>query len=159
MPEREEIRRSAEQARGSHPGAGAPQFGALKQASAGDPCAVAAPDGAIAFWIVPYVRGGRACGFAQVELSGVVSRVAIFGSGDPASWVDAAYFRSAPEATLGEIRAKHPRDPLSKPVFSYDLSPARWGWRVEGRGWTAFITPGGWYERAASQPGRPELEA
>ena len=159
MEQRDEIRRSAEEARRRRPGADTSQFEALRNASAGDPLAVAAPDGALAFWIVPYVRDGRARGFAQVELSGVASRVAIFGSGDAASWIDAAYFRGAPEGTLAEIRAKHPGDPLSEPVFSYDLSPARWGWRVQGPDWTAFITPGGWYDRAASQAGRPELEA
>lgn len=151
MRERQAIRRLAEEARKQPPVSGNPQFQALKGARAGEPLAVMTPEGQPAFWIVPFVRRERACGYVQVELSGDVGQVGLFGVGDAASWIDSGYFREPPPKAIEEIRARHPGEPLSEPLFSYDHSPARWGWRIDGPTWMAFIGPGGWYERPAGE--------
>lgn len=151
----EQVRKAAERAARQPPAAGDAQFRALREAEPGEPVAVSSPAGEPAFWIVPFVRAGRAVGFARVDLSGRAGEVAVLGA---PGGIDALYFAEPPAGALADIRAQHPGEPLRAPVFSYDEFPDRWGWRIEGRGWTAFIGPGGWYERPAGERRQPGIE-
>jgi hypothetical protein len=128
------------------------QFEMLRQAKIGSPILVKSPQGEPSFWMVPLLVGEMACGFAAVDLRGQVSRMGIFGGGakDRAAWVKAEFFNTPPDNALAEIAEKYPGFQLSKPEFSYDGSPARWGWMVlatrEGvLPATIMITPGGWF--------------
>lgn len=135
----------------------------LREAKIGDPALVRSADGAPAFWLVPFESGDRACGFARVELSGRAAQVGIFGAGadDRANWPPAEFFRHPPAGVLEELRAKHPGVPLAAPVLSYDGSPAKWAWRIcigSPPARVAYVTPGGWYEKAAAHGVRPDRE-
>ncbi len=155
MLTREQVRDAARRAAHRPPAAGDPQFRALTEAEAGEPAAVSSPAGEPAFWIVPFVRAARAVGYARVDVSGRVAEIAVLGA---PGGIDARYFAEPPAAALAEIRTRHPGEPLGEPVFSYDEFPDRWGWRIDGPGWTAFIGPGGWYERPAGERRQPGIE-
>ncbi len=121
---------------------------AVLRADAGTPALVHAPDGAAAYWLVPFVDGGLACGFARVELDGRVSQVGSFGAGerDRGAWPQAGVFEAPPSHMLEELERKHPEAAGQSPLLTYDRSPARWGWRIDlGRSGAAFLGPGGWY--------------
>lgn len=148
----EAIRRAAEAARKQPPAEDDTKFSSVRNAEVGSPIMVYSPEGKPAFWMVPFLVKGLACGFAYVELSGKVSKFGIFGSApeDRPSWVDASFFKNPPNALFAEIRAKFSGSIISEPIFSYDTSPARWAWRIEVKNkirTVIFITPGGWYER------------
>jgi hypothetical protein len=146
------IRRAAEAAVARAPVSSDPSMRALREAVVGDAALVRSAVGEPAFWLVPFEVGGRACGFARVELSGRVAQVSRFGAGadDRGSWPEAGFFRRPPARILDEVRTKHPGLPLAEPALSYDGSPAKWAWRIAvGRPviTVAYITPGGWYEK------------
>lgn len=148
------IKKAVEAARGQSPAGRDINLSALKDAKAGSPFQVFTPEGEPSFWMVPFLQGNLACGFAFVELSGEVSRIGVFGSGpeDKASWIEASFFRRPPPAIMKEIRAKHPDSELSEPLFSFDRSRDRWAWmlKMTKRDHTRahiFIAPGGWHER------------
>lgn len=156
MVDRESIRRAAETARRSMPPAGVPAV-VLAAAQAAEPVLVRHPDAHPAFWIVPFIRGSSACGFATVDLSTTVTAISALGAGleDRAGWIDASWFTSPPPRVLEEVRAANPDAILSEPMLSYDRSPARWGWTVtirrpgaEPR--TAFIGPRTWHVVSAA---------
>jgi len=71
-----------------------PEFEAVRTAAAGSAALVSSPDGAPAFYLVPFEIDGRACGIARVELSAKVSHVSTFGSGprDRDAWPDVSFF-------------------------------------------------------------------
>ncbi len=121
----------------------------------GSPALVSSPDGAPAFWLVPFERDNRACGVARVDLSGVVSQVATFGSGprDREAWPDMSFFEHPPPALVAEAMRQHPSLHAETARLSYDGTPAKWGWRIEARGTPTlvFISPSGWYARDASR--------
>ena len=139
-------------------GAVDPALVRARSARLGSPVPVLAPDGSVAFYLVPLVVDHRACGFARVEPSLRVSQLGIFGghADDESAWIDEDYFARPPARLLDEVLAAYPGSMLSAPVFSYDRTPARWGWRVEVvRGGApvevVFIGPTSWY-RAAPVP-------
>jgi hypothetical protein len=134
-----------------------PLMGALRNAVVGEPVLARTADDEPAFWLVPIEAGDRACGFARVELSGRVAQVGRFGGGsdDTQSWPKANFFREPPVRFLNEIRAKYPGLRLTKPVLSYDGSPAKWAWRIgigEPVNSIAYVSTGGWYERPQNTP-------
>lgn len=131
-----------------------PLFATARRAQIGRPALVRTPDGAPAFWLVPLVIEGHACGLAQVGLGGEAARLAILGGtpDDRGSWVEAAFFERPPPELVAEVVARYGGQTLTAPTLSYDGSPARWAWRlavgVADTGVTSvFITPGGWYVR------------
>lgn len=140
-----------------------PAMSDLGGAIVGDPVLARSPQGAPAFWLVPLLVGDHAAGFARVDLSRRVAQIGRFGAGpkDHASWPAADFFRHPPPELLAQVQARHAGQPMTKPVFSYDGSPAKWGWRIAvGQPVTtvAFITPGGTYEKPASAPSLPDRE-
>lgn len=69
---------------------------------------------------------------------------------DQGSWIDASFFERPPPEDIDSIKARYPGTEMSEPIFSYDQSPAKWGWMVklnDGRRITVFVTPAGWYEQ------------
>jgi hypothetical protein len=127
---------------------------AVRSAVVGEPALVRTPDGAAAYWLVPFVEGDLASGFARVELNGRVSQLGAFGAGarDRGAWPVASFFAAPPRQLLQEIEQLHPGVVIDAPLLTYDRSPAHWGWRVElgsSRG-SAFISPGGWHLQTAS---------
>jgi len=141
------------------PISGDPSMRLLRRAVIGTPLLVRSPDGVPAYWLVPLEIGRHACGFARADLAGRIAQVGIFGAGtdDLSGCPETAFFHHPPKSALDEIRAKHVGKPLGEPMFSYDGSPAKWGWRITmGTPVTgiALITPGGWYGRtfAGEQP-------
>jgi len=150
------IRRAVEAQLDREPVSSDPSMRALREAVVGDPALARSAEGEPAFWLVPIEIGKQACGYARVELSGRVTQVSGFGAGadDRGSWPEANFFRRPPARILDDLRAKHPGVPLSEPVLSYDASPAKWAWCIAVGGppsTVAYITPGGWYEKAASR--------
>jgi hypothetical protein len=130
----------------------------VREATIGEPALARSADGEPAFWLVPFESGGRACGFARVDLSGRVAQISAFGAGadDTASWPEADFFRRTPPGSLSDIRARHPGLPLAEPVLSYDGNSAKWAWRIaigEPAKAIAYVAPGGWYEKP---PGAPQ---
>lgn len=141
-----------------------PAFTALRQAATGMPVMVHTPAGEAATWLVPFIAQGMACGYAQVSLQGVVTRIGILGGSavDREAWIPATYFYQPPEALLAEIQQQYAGAVLSEPVFSYDRSPLRWAWRLsidqEGTAPVeVFITPDGWFARPVEEQ-RPGYE-
>lgn len=150
----ESIREAVEIARRQPPIADEPKFLWVRDGEVGHPVLVRTPKGEPAFWMVPILVEGHACGFARVGLSGRVGQVGVFGSGleDRSSWIPAVFFREPPAEIIEDMRNRYPSFSMSEAVLSYDESPGKWAWRVEL--WlvnelkvTIFITPGGWYER------------
>lgn len=129
---------------------------AVLRAPVGDPALVHTPEGAPAYWLVPFLDGGRASGFARVELHGKVSQLGAFGAGadDRRAWPEASFFAGPPPRMLEEIGQTHPGAAHTAPLLTYDRSPAHWGWRLDlgpDRG-VAFLTPGGWHLVPAKAP-------
>ncbi len=121
----------------------------LDGAATAVPVLVKAPSGNPEYWLVPSVRGDWACGFASVPPEGVVQRAGALGSGraDGGGWIPASYFTAPPPEAIREISERYPRATLADPVFSFDRSPARWGWRIHinpPAGVIVFVSPGGW---------------
>lgn len=149
----QEIKTAAKNALGWPPHSEEATFSSLRQARPGSPAMVHTPVGEAAYWMVPFVLQGMACGFAQVDLQGRVMRMGIFGgtADDRAAWIPAAYFKQPPAALLAEIEQHYPGAVAAKSAFSYDRSPAKWAWRLVVGEETApvevFITPRGWYTR------------
>jgi hypothetical protein len=155
------IRQAVEREISRAPVSGDPSMPALRECTVGEPALVRSADGASAFWLVPFEIGDRACGFARVELSGRIAQVSQFGAGadDRASWPQAEFFRRPAARVLDDIRAKHPGLALAEPVLSFDGSPAKWAWRVAINDSAAvYITPRGWYEKAAARGAPPDRE-
>ncbi|NTW69548.1 MAG: hypothetical protein HGB23_06805 [Chlorobiaceae bacterium] len=148
------IREIAGRAREQSPLVNDGKFTLLRKAKVGTPAMVYSPEGVSAFWLVPFLSGDLACGIAQVELSGQVAKIGIFGSTshDSMSWINASFFKEPPSEILEKIHSVFSRDVVSDPVFSFDTSPSRWAWMLtiksEGTAsFKVFITPGSWYKR------------
>ncbi len=131
-----------------------PAFATLRRAATGAPVMVHTPTGEAASWLVPFIVQGLACGYAQVSLQGVVTRIGILGGSgaDQGAWIPATYFYQPPERLLAEVQQQYAGAVLSEPVFSYDRSLLRWAWRlsIEQEGAApveAFIAPDGWFAR------------
>jgi hypothetical protein len=143
------IREAADRARDLEPHRSDPMLAAVRSAVVGAPALVRTPDGAAAYWLVPFVDGELASGFARVELDERVSQLGAFGAGprDRSAWPTASFFAEPPSHLLQEIQQRHPDAAIDTPLLTYDRSPAHWGWRVElgsSKG-SAFISPGGWH--------------
>ena len=154
-------RRAADRERGRPPVSEDPEFEAIRTAAAGSAALVSSPDGAPAFYLVPFEIDGRACGIARVELSAKVSHVSTFGSGprDRDAWPDVSFFEQPSAALLAEANRRYPT--LQNTArLSYDGTPAKWGWRLEtvSGSTVVFITTGGWYARNAGQTVDPNRE-
>ncbi len=150
------IRKAVEAERQKTHVKGNPAFSAVMRGEIGSPAMVHAPEGREAFWLVPFIVGDSACGFARVELSHKVSQIGIFGSGpeDRPSWIDASFFEGPPPEMLDAVRTRYSGPAVSEPVLSYDKTPARWGWRIEIGDQVktiVFVTPGGWYEQVPTK--------
>jgi len=150
----EKIKEIAGRAREQSPLVNDEKFTLLRKAQVGNPAMVYSPEGTSAFWLVPFLSGDLVCGIAQVELSGQVAKIGIFGSApdDSMSWMNASYFKEPPAEILKKIESVYSRDNVSDPVFSFDRSPSRWAWMLtiksEGKeSFKVFITPGSWYKR------------
>lgn len=142
----EPIRLAAERAREVDPDPSDPVLRTILQTATGHPTLVHHRDGTPAFWIVPFLQGDLAAGFARVELDEQVTQLAAFGSGDPRSWVPATFFKRPPEGLLREITRKHPSARIEDAIFTYEKSPVHWGWRLEfPSGGAAFMTPHEWH--------------
>jgi hypothetical protein len=129
-----------------------PKFSTVRKATVGTPLMVRSDDGKEAYWFVPLLTGAKASGFARVEKNLRISQVGLFGASpeDQGSWIDASYFERPPPEVINSIKARYPRTEMSAPIFSFDRSPAKWGWMVRlknERRITIFITPGSWYEQ------------
>lgn len=141
-----------------------PAFAALRRAATGAPVIVHTPAGEAATWLVPFVVQGMACGYAQVSLQGVVTRIGILGGSavDRAAWIPATYFYQPPETLLAEVKKQYAGAVLSEPLFSYDRSPMRWAWQlsIEQEGAApleVFIAPDGWFARPLEEA-HPDIE-
>jgi hypothetical protein len=129
-----------------------PTFSTIRRATIGIPILVRSPEGKEAYWFVPLITGTKASGFARVDKNLRVSQVGLFGANpdDQGSWIDVSFFERPPPEAINSIKARYPEMEMSVPFFSYDQSPAKWGWIVklkDKRMITIFITPGGWYEQ------------
>ena len=131
-----------------------PKFLHLQNAEIGDPVPLFKPERLQESWIVPFLLDGLVCGIALMSLDKVVNRVSVFGF-DPlnrARWFSPDYFIKPPEKYHREVRKKYPHRTLSEPLFTYDQTPTRWGWRIQvlRDGFVEsyiFINPTGWYVR------------
>lgn len=130
------------------------KFSLLIKAKVGSPIMVYSAEGEPTFWLVPFLVNNLACGFSQVELSSQVSKIGTFGSApnDSQSWIKASFFKEPPSETMKEIQSAFSEETISEPVFSFDVSPARWAWMLKIKSKAnvmsiVFITPGGWYKR------------
>ena len=146
------VAKAVKKAIGERPVKDDPKFAAVRKATVGTPLVVRSKDGKDAYWLVPLLMADKTCGFAQVEKNMKVSIVGSFGanSEDRGSWVDASFFERPPLEVVNTIKARYPEMEMSEPFFSYDKSPAKWGWMVrlkDGRRITVFINPAGWYEQ------------
>jgi len=150
------IAKAAEEARRAEPMAKDPSFAALRKARIGTPALVKTPEEEDAYWIVPFIVGKKACGFAFVETTLNVSRLGTFGAGprDQASWIDASFFERPPPEILSDIKSRYSDMRMSAPIFSYDKTPSKWAWMIklrDKRELTIFVTPAGWYEQTAKK--------
>lgn len=128
-------------------------FRSLRNSVSGEPVPVYSPSGTPEFWIVPYVSGAKSTGFAFFDKNQKLIRVGVFspGSKDVSGTVDVSYFTQPPSEIINDIAAKFAGYSLSKPVFSYDGTPAKWSWRLElvkgnEEARLVYILPGSWYE-------------
>jgi hypothetical protein len=129
-----------------------PKFAAVKKAIIGIPLKVKSENKKESYWLVPLLIGDKACGFAQVEKDLRMSTVGLFGASaeDRESWIEASFFERPPPEAINSIKARYSEMEMSNPFFSYDKSPAKWGWMVRlknSREVTIFINPAGWYEQ------------
>ena len=73
---------------------------------------------------------------------------------DTAAWPPAHYFSAPPRQLVDEVRARHSDAPLGAARFSFDVSEARWAWRIgigEPEDRIAYVSPAGWYEKPAGR--------
>jgi hypothetical protein len=144
------VREVVEQALKEHPVSGDPNFSVVRKAKVGDPIVVKDAKGKAAFLIVPLLTGDKASGYVRLENNYSVNQVSIFGASanDHKSLVDSSFFIKPPPESVESIRAKFPDMNLSNPVFSYDKSPAKWGWIINlsnKHQIGVFVGPSGWY--------------
>lgn len=149
------IRGVAEAARRRLTLAADPPLAAQRIARTGTPAPVHAPHGDVAFYLVPLVHAGRALGYVMVSPAGEATSISSFATsdGDREGGIAAGYFKQPPAVFVRELQGKQPGRRLFKAIFSYDGSPARWGWRIDfvepdGARGVAWIGPHGWYAHA-----------
>ncbi len=129
-------------------------FANLRKANARTPIIVKDEKGKDAFWLVPLLNGEKAVGFVRLEKNLKVSQVSIFGASayDRESWVAASFFERAPSEAIDSIKLRYPDMEMSEPVFSFDKSPTKWGWKItlsNKRKITVFVDPSGWHEKTS----------
>lgn len=134
-----------------------PKFTAVRKATVGTPLMVRRVDGKEEYWFVPLLTGDKANGYAQVEKNLKVSQLVVFGATpeDRGSWIDRSFFEKPRLDVINSIKARYPKMEMSEPFFSYDTSPAKWGWMVrlkDGREIAVFISPSGWHEHTEREP-------
>jgi hypothetical protein len=137
-----------------HPVSDDLNFAMLRKANASNPVIVKDDEGKDAFWLVPLLSGEKAVGFVRLEKNLRVSQVGIFGASaaDRESWVDASFFDRPPSEVINSIKLRYPDMAMSEPVFSFDKSPAKWGWVIRlsnKRKIVVFVAPSGWHEKTS----------
>jgi hypothetical protein len=148
------VLKAAKKVLNEHPICDDLNFANLRNANARIPIIVKDDKGEDAFWLVPLLRGEKAVGFVRLEKNLKVSQVSIFGASgaDRESWVAASFFDTAPSEAIDSIKLRYPDMELSEPVFSFDKSPAKWGWKItlsNKRKITVFVDPSGWHEKTS----------
>jgi hypothetical protein len=146
------VNSAVKKALGEHPISDDPNFTLLRKATIGDPVPVKDDEGREVFFLVPLLIGEKACGFVRLEKNLRVSQVSIFGGSadDRESWIDASFFDRPPNEIINSIKMRYPDMEMSEPVFSFDKSPAKWGWAIRlsnKRKIDVFISPSGWHEK------------
>jgi hypothetical protein len=152
--DRNSVLKAVKKALTEHPVSGDLNFAILRKANASNPVIVKDDEGKDAFWLVPLLSGEKAVGFVRLEKNLRVSQVGIFGASaaDRESWVDASFFDRPPPEAINSIRVRYPDMKMSDPVFSFDKSPAKWGWLIalsNNRKISIFVTPSGWHEKTS----------
>ncbi len=132
-------------------------FQNLINTAPGTPVPVHSPDSGHRqeYWMVPYVSGSTAYGFAVYDSGQKLVRVGVFGAGGSTDHIAAEYFVRPPSGQIEDIKNKYRDFVMAEPVFSYDKTPAKWSWRLElskGGKETVilYILPESWYEAAQS---------
>jgi hypothetical protein len=133
-------------------------FATLRKASISNPIIVKDAECKDAFWLVPLLSEEKAVGFVRLEKNLKVSQVSIFGASaaDKESWVDASFFDRPPSKAITSIKLRYPDMEMSEPVFSFDKSPAKWGWLIRlsnKRKIEIFVAPSGWHEKTSRDIG------
>jgi hypothetical protein len=133
-------------------------FANVRKAKASNPIIVKDDKCKDTFWLVPMISGEKAVGFVRLEKNLKVSQVSIFGASaaDKESWVDASFFNRPPSEVINSIKLRYPDMEMSEPVFSFDKSPAKWGWliRLNNRHKIEiFVAPSGWHEKTSRDIG------
>lgn len=146
-----EVKKAVERVLNELPISQDPNYATMTRATIGDPVAVKNNEGDNAFIIVPLLTGEKACGYIRLEINLKVSQASIFGANanDYKSWVDASFFYSPPAEAINSIIKKYPTMKISKPIFSFSKSYAKWGWivRLSNKNQlTILISPSGWSE-------------
>jgi hypothetical protein len=129
-------------------------FSNLRKAKASNPIIVKDDESKDAFWLVPLISGEKAVGFVRLEKNLKVSQVSIFGASaaDKDSWIDASFFNKPPSEVINSIKLRYPDMEMSEPIFSFDKSPAKWGWAIRlsnKRNIVVFASPSGWHEKTS----------
>jgi hypothetical protein len=148
------VLKAVKKALNTHPVSDDLNFVTVRKANASNPVIVKDDEGKDAFWLVPLLSGEKAVGFVRLEKNLRVSQVGIFGASaaDRESWVDASFFDRPPSEVINSIRVRYPDMEMSEPVFSFDKSPAKWGWVIRlsnKRKIVVFVAPSGWHEKTS----------
>jgi len=125
----------------------------LRGTATGNPVAMHSPADLPERWLVPYLAGSKACGFAVFDQQKQLIKTGVLSSGT--GGIDSDYFLRPAPRLIEEIKHKYPDGELSTPIFAYDQTPAKWAWRVSisQKGQTKkniYIMPESWYETEAS---------
>ena len=150
--DRNSVFKAVEKALNEHPVSDDLKFATVRKANASNPIIVKDDEGKDVFWLVPLISGKKAVGFVRLEKNLRVSQVGIFGASaaDQESWIDASFFDRPPSEVINSIRDRYPDMEMSEPVFSFDKSPAKWGWVIKlsnKHKIEVFVAPSGWHEK------------
>jgi hypothetical protein len=146
------VLKAVEEALNEYPVSDDLNFTTLRKSNAKNPIMVKNDEGKDAFWLVPLINGKKAFGFVRLEKNLRVSQVGIFGASatDQESWLDASFFDRPPSEAIKSIKVRYPDMAISEPVFSFDRSPAKWGWIIKlsnKHKIEVFVSPSGWHEK------------
>jgi len=152
--EKSELKRVVDRAIFVPPFSVDPHYLFLQNAEIGDPIPLFNPEYIQDSWILPFLLEDMVCGIAQVSLNNRIMRVSVFGS-DPLMkkrWFSPQFFRKPPEQYMIDIKKHYQTYQLSDPLFTYDNSPTKWGWRIQALKngiliSNIYINPSGWYTK------------
>jgi hypothetical protein len=105
---------------------------------------------------VPLTQENKAVGYVKLDLNLKVSQISFFGgaANDKESWINAEFFRGPPKNVIEEIQSQYPDMKMSEPYFSFNHTPAKWGWKIKLTNQheiIAFISPAGWKKQTKPQ--------